>query len=468
MTTPTIRAALNTFQQAANRGTAVHLSPELVQELRDALNAEPEGPSEALAARPLLEQVAAMADCIGAHTVGQITAISNRAAAWLRQNPPGRPVAIEPRGCPTPGACSCVEPASAAPELGEVPKHVTYDHELKVWGSFFESLLDGTKNFEVRHNDRGFKLGDYLLLREWVENEYTGRELIRCVTYVLQGGIFGVEAGYVVLALAVKQTNAMQRLLSAPMDARGYLDLCTPTPPAPAPESVALNGYLQGYEAGRRDAAADAQQAAEAAQDPPAPDPTGVKELHPLWYLVEFLEGHASFRRRTEPTDELAEILSNSATLLLEQGAELAALRGVPVAVSERLPKEGDCNAEGRCWCYTPPVDFEGMLIMNSRWILSRPDWLDTHWLPFNALPLPAPQAGDVQPPHPTFLDAIRLAQGCHDYSGGHSGQQGEAFQDGVGTVVAVLKKAAVRPWDPQTMAVFAIGSAPQAGEAQP
>ena len=48
------------------------------------------------------------------------------------------------------------------------------------------------------------------------------------------------------------------------------------------------------------------------------------------------------------------------------------------------------------------------------------------------------------KPPHPTFLDAIRLAQGCHDYSGGHSGKQKEAFQDGVGTVVAVLKKAAV------------------------
>jgi hypothetical protein len=73
-----------------------------------------EAPAEALAARPLLEQVAAMADCIGAHTVGQITAISDRAAAWLRENPPGQPVAIEPRGCPTPGACSCVEPAPVA------------------------------------------------------------------------------------------------------------------------------------------------------------------------------------------------------------------------------------------------------------------------------------------------------------------------------------------------------------------
>jgi hypothetical protein len=77
--------------------------------------------TDALAARPLLERVAAMADCIGAHTVDEIVAVSARAAAWLRENPPGRPVAIEPRGCPLPGACSCVESdARPAPEVGEL------------------------------------------------------------------------------------------------------------------------------------------------------------------------------------------------------------------------------------------------------------------------------------------------------------------------------------------------------------
>ena len=119
MASPTILAALDTFQQAANRGTAVYLSLKLVQELRDALDTVSD--ADALAARLLLEQVAAMADCIGANTVGQITAISNRAAAWLRQNPPGQPVATEPRGCPTPGACSCVEPIPPATEPGEMP-----------------------------------------------------------------------------------------------------------------------------------------------------------------------------------------------------------------------------------------------------------------------------------------------------------------------------------------------------------
>jgi hypothetical protein len=169
MSTLTIRAALDTFQQAANRGTAVYLSPELVQELRAALKAEPEGegqepsvadvdelcaefgfhyadldslemlrdmiaaalarwvhasaaapeprenpatpsapetPAEALAVRPLLEQVAAMANNIGARTVGEIAAISSRAEAWLRDNPPG--------------ARSCVESAAPARVPGDV------------------------------------------------------------------------------------------------------------------------------------------------------------------------------------------------------------------------------------------------------------------------------------------------------------------------------------------------------------
>ena len=77
-----------------------------------------EAPAEALAARPLLERVAQLGDVIGRQTVAQVQQLANQADAWLRENPPGQPVAIEPRGCPTPGACSCVEPTPPAPEPG--------------------------------------------------------------------------------------------------------------------------------------------------------------------------------------------------------------------------------------------------------------------------------------------------------------------------------------------------------------
>jgi hypothetical protein len=67
--------------------------------------------------------------------------------------------------------------------------------------------------------------------------------------------------------------------------------------------------------------------------------------------------------------------------------------------------------------------------------------------------------------PGPTYLDAIRLAQGCHDYSGGHSGTEGKAWHGAIDTVVDVLKRAAVGPWDSQTRAVYGVGVEAQAGE---
>jgi hypothetical protein len=58
-------------------------------------------------------------------------------------------------------------------------------HHLKCWVSYFGAILDGSKPFEVRLDDRGFEVGDELLLREYhhVTHSYTGRELLAVVTY---------------------------------------------------------------------------------------------------------------------------------------------------------------------------------------------------------------------------------------------------------------------------------------------
>jgi hypothetical protein len=69
--------------------------------------------------------------------------------------------------------------------------------------------------------------------------------------------------------------------------------------------------------------------------------------------------------------------------------------------------------------------------------------------------------------PHPTFQDAIRLAEGCHDYSGGHSGTEGKAWHRAIDMVVAVLKRAAVGPWDSQLKAVYGVGVEAGAGEVE-
>ncbi len=74
-------------------------------------------------------------------------------------------------------------------------------HDLKIWPTFFDAVRDGIKPFEVRKNDRHFRVGDVLQLQEWSPStgEFTGRTLQRVVVYILAGGQFGIEEGYVVL-----------------------------------------------------------------------------------------------------------------------------------------------------------------------------------------------------------------------------------------------------------------------------
>lgn len=77
-------------------------------------------------------------------------------------------------------------------------------HDLKCWPEFFAAVRDGLKQFEVRKNDRDFRVGDTLRLWEFDPklNIHTGMYFHRRVTYALTGGQFGVEEGHVVLGLA--------------------------------------------------------------------------------------------------------------------------------------------------------------------------------------------------------------------------------------------------------------------------
>ena len=74
-------------------------------------------------------------------------------------------------------------------------------HELKVLEQFMLAIIDGTKTFEVRLNDRDYQIGDWLLLKEWDGRTYSGIERMRSVIYVLQGGQFGIQDGYCVLGI---------------------------------------------------------------------------------------------------------------------------------------------------------------------------------------------------------------------------------------------------------------------------
>ncbi len=59
-------------------------------------------------------------------------------------------------------------------------------HELKCWPQYWNEIAVGRKTVEVRHNDRGFKVGDTLVLREWDPRvrAYTGARLTAAVREV--------------------------------------------------------------------------------------------------------------------------------------------------------------------------------------------------------------------------------------------------------------------------------------------
>jgi len=63
-------------------------------------------------------------------------------------------------------------------------------HELKTWPKPFDAVLDGTKTFDVRVNDRGYQVGDELLLQEYAPqiSKFTGRTCRVRVTYLLAYG----------------------------------------------------------------------------------------------------------------------------------------------------------------------------------------------------------------------------------------------------------------------------------------
>ncbi len=86
-------------------------------------------------------------------------------------------------------------------------------HELKTWPESFEAMLDDQKRFDARRNDRDFKVGEYLHLREWTPadgihssvGDYTGRELFFRIAYILTGSESnkrcGINDGYVVMSI---------------------------------------------------------------------------------------------------------------------------------------------------------------------------------------------------------------------------------------------------------------------------
>ncbi len=79
-------------------------------------------------------------------------------------------------------------------------------HELKCYPEYYQALIDGTKTFEVRVNDRNFQIGDWINFHEYnpKTEEYTGRSSDgRKIIYMVKG-IFGLPENICVMQLSKK------------------------------------------------------------------------------------------------------------------------------------------------------------------------------------------------------------------------------------------------------------------------
>ncbi len=79
----------------------------------------------------------------------------------------------------------------------------TRTHHVKCWPRFYKAIDNGTKPFEVRFDDRNYRVGDILIIQEYdpESNYFSGNEVSREITYKVNGRAFGIQEGFCVLGL---------------------------------------------------------------------------------------------------------------------------------------------------------------------------------------------------------------------------------------------------------------------------
>lgn len=66
-------------------------------------------------------------------------------------------------------------------------------HHIKLASQYYNDVEQRLKNFEIRFNDRHYREGDWLVLKEWHEDSYTGRECVRQVMRVYELDAIGLK-----------------------------------------------------------------------------------------------------------------------------------------------------------------------------------------------------------------------------------------------------------------------------------
>lgn len=107
-----------------------------------------------------------------------------------------------------------------APDLPDDPNDLPIVHDLKVIPPYFDLVIAGFKPFELRKQDRRFRVGDYVNLREYLPkspetNKYTGRLVTMRIRYIytpMPGEDFGLKEGYCILGLRPLTCSLLEQL----------------------------------------------------------------------------------------------------------------------------------------------------------------------------------------------------------------------------------------------------------------
>lgn len=87
-------------------------------------------------------------------------------------------------------------------ERSKQKNYKNMEHELKILPQYFDEVWKGNKPFELRKDDRDYKVGDTLRLLEFENEAYTGRECNGVITYILRNAEqYGLKEGYVILGM---------------------------------------------------------------------------------------------------------------------------------------------------------------------------------------------------------------------------------------------------------------------------
>lgn len=108
---------------------------------------------------------------------------------------------------------------SMHPAISDEPERAERIHELKTDPETFQAVWDGRKTFEIRFNDRDFKVGDSLYLLETQHTGaemkagaplvFTGRAQWTTVSHILTG--YGLMDGWCCLSLDMPATTNFSR-----------------------------------------------------------------------------------------------------------------------------------------------------------------------------------------------------------------------------------------------------------------